>query len=223
MSALWMLENVLTHPSARLTGIDLFPDDIEQRYRANLELSGFAHKATTIRGPSQVELKKLPPRSFDLIYLDGSHKAADVMTDAVLSWQLLETGGLLIFDDYEWSGGHLPLELRPTLAIDAFITAYRNEIEVVVSGYQVVLRKRVDPCAGEFYCSAIGPYVYLWERSLLRRQSDGSEVELSEAEKRLVEALGRSHPFGKTAFEVGAELRAMPGFPELMERLGLDL
>jgi hypothetical protein len=39
---------------------------------------------------------------FDFIYIDGSHLRGDVLTDAVLSWQLLGRGGVMVLDDYEW-------------------------------------------------------------------------------------------------------------------------
>ena len=115
----WMLENVLTHPTARLTGIDIFQGDLEAKYLATLEATGQADKATTIKGYSQVELKRLPPESFDIIYVDASHTADDVLSDAVLSWQLLKNDGILIFDDYTWVGippTRLPSELRPVQA-----------------------------------------------------------------------------------------------------------
>ena len=40
-------------------------------------------------------------RSFDLIYIDGSHRRDDVMVDSLLAWSLLREGGFIIFDDYE--------------------------------------------------------------------------------------------------------------------------
>lgn len=39
---------------------------------------------------------------FDLVYIDGSHMRVDVLVDAVLAWPLLQPGGLMVFDDYEW-------------------------------------------------------------------------------------------------------------------------
>jgi hypothetical protein len=33
---------------------------------------------------------------------DGSHRARDVLEDAVLSWPLLKVGGIMLFDDYLW-------------------------------------------------------------------------------------------------------------------------
>lgn len=33
-----------------------------------------------------------------VVYIDGSHAAKDVIADAVLAWALLRPGGVLIFD-----------------------------------------------------------------------------------------------------------------------------
>jgi predicted O-methyltransferase YrrM len=72
---------------------------------------------------------------FDMIYVDGSHQAPDVLTDAVLSFHLLAVGGILIFDDYLWSEEDLPNgkdPLRcPKPAIDAFININFRKIEVL--------------------------------------------------------------------------------------------
>lgn len=103
-SAIWMLENVLTHPTARLTGIDVFEGPLKARYLANLDRSGFSDKTTTITDYSQLALRELPFDSYDIIYVDGSHAKDDALEDAILCWRLLKDGGVLIFDDYRWSG-----------------------------------------------------------------------------------------------------------------------
>ena len=144
-SAIWMLENVLIHPSSTLTGIDLFPGDLKERYLANLRLSGHADKAITVTGLSQIELRSLQTDSYDIIYIDGGHTADMVLADAVLCWELLKTGGLLIFDDYRWKREEYPAELRPGVTIDAFITAYRNYLDVIHLGYQAIVRKKEGP------------------------------------------------------------------------------
>ncbi len=223
----WMLENVLTHPTARLTGIDIFLGDVEARYLATLEATGQADKATTIKGYSQVELKRLPPESFDIIYVDGSHTAEDVLADAVLSWQLLKDDGLLIFDDYLWLGPpsawRLPPELRPGVAIDAFITSYRNYLTVVHRDYQVIVRKRDNPCPEKWYCSAIGGYFYSWDDGSLSRLSDYSQVALTEREQQLIETMLRSKPFGGTEIVLDESIQTDPDLIELLDRLGVRL
>ena len=40
---------------------------------------------------------------FDLIYIDGSHSAKDVLLDSLLAWRLLRPGGAMVWDDYEWA------------------------------------------------------------------------------------------------------------------------
>jgi predicted O-methyltransferase YrrM len=73
---------------------------------------------------------------FDFIYVDGSHIAKDVLTDAVLAWQILEPGGYLAFDDYTWTEKPRqeanPLD-NPRLAIDAFYTIFRREAVILPS------------------------------------------------------------------------------------------
>jgi predicted O-methyltransferase YrrM len=72
-------------------------------------------------------------QSFDLIYIDGSHEAPDVLADAVLAFQLLRQGGIMIFDDYLWSmhrPGTQDVLLMPKPAIDAFMNIYQRKIQV---------------------------------------------------------------------------------------------
>lgn len=142
-SAIWVLENILTHPTSKMTCIDTFPEDLHERFLANLELSGAKEKATVIKGPSQIELRYLPLNSFDIVYIDGSHIAKDVLTDGVLSWGLLKKGGIMIFDDYRWKEDTLPAELRPQMAIDAFIKSFKDELEMISHSYQVIVKKTI--------------------------------------------------------------------------------
>ena len=115
--------------------------NIERIFLANLRESGAADRTTVIKGFSQEELRKLPSQSYDIIYVDGSHAADDVLEDAVLSWRLLKDGGLLIFDDYEWSKFVSP-QARPKIAITAFVRCYRPELKIIHRDYQVIVQKR---------------------------------------------------------------------------------
>jgi len=229
-SSIWVLENILTDPSARLTGIDIFPEgtDFKERYLSNLKLSGFAKKATTIEGFSQIELRKLPLNSFDIIYIDGDHRATGVLADAVLSFELLKTGGILIFDDYLWLI-QLPEDLRPQVAIDSFFTVYRNSIEVVQRGYQVFVRKLESPCdcfpIPPIGCSPVGQYVYVWNwdgGNELYRQDMSEPVTLSDKEKQFIEKLIKSTRFGRTELFLDSAISKNEDFINLSKRLKLD-
>ena len=85
---------------------------------------------------------------FDFIYVDGSHQAADVLCDAVLSFRLLKKGGVIAFDDYigaeEFSYGK-DLFLCPKMAIDAFVNIYFRKLTVLNAPlYQLYVQKTAD-------------------------------------------------------------------------------
>jgi len=79
--------------------------------------------------------------TFDFIYIDGSHVAKDVLTDACMAWPLLVQGGIMVFDDYLWGDARDILH-RPKPAIDAFVNIFSEEIEMVHMGYQLIIRKK---------------------------------------------------------------------------------
>jgi len=78
---------------------------------------------------------------YDFIYIDGSHIAKDVLTDACMAWPLLNKGGFMVFDDYLWGDARDILH-RPKPAIDAFVNIFSEEIEMVHMGYQLIIRKK---------------------------------------------------------------------------------
>jgi predicted O-methyltransferase YrrM len=128
--------------------------DVERRFDFNIAIAvqrtANAVLVNKIKKPSFDALSELfvqnePP--FDLIYLDGSHRASDVLSDAILAFKLLRLGGILIFDDYLWqfeaSGQQNPLNM-PKPAIDAFVNIFQRELEVIqdMPIWQIYLRKR---------------------------------------------------------------------------------
>ena len=143
-SALWLLENVLTHATSQLVTIDPLAGEIEQRFHSNLELSGFAHKVQKHLGHSEDILHTLPEKSFDIIYVDGDHTAAGVERDSRLCWRLLKEGGILIFDDYLWEEEY-PENERPGPSIDQFLESISSQYVLLHKDYQVVLRTSCCP------------------------------------------------------------------------------
>ena len=112
MATLWLLENILTSPLARITVIDTFEGNKEHKtgeYKTSFKfteqlfkenIKPFVEKVTILKGKSEKKLLQIKD-TFDFIYIDGSHVACDVMSDAVLAWKLLKENGIMIFDDYE--------------------------------------------------------------------------------------------------------------------------
>lgn len=121
-------------------GLDM--QSVEARFRHNtaLAISRASHPVSlhVHKEYSHLCLAKLVAEGrlghFDLIYVDGSHQAPDVLSDAVLAFHLLKVGGYLIFDDYLWAEnlpyGKDPLRC-PKPAIDAFVNIYFRKIRLV--------------------------------------------------------------------------------------------
>ena len=228
-SALWMLENILTSPSASATVIDIVATE---RWVKNLELSGRRESVKMIVASSHKALRALDRESFDIVYIDGSHRAADVLGDAVLSWELLKSGGIMIFDDYCLDGSDigpdgeaLPLELVPKAAIDAFLLTYGPKLEILHRYYQVAVRKR-----GALSCETegrnclileIGPtWVCFWNRPNLHKRDSKEVVELNEAEHSLLLRILRTTDVGSLGYRLNDGLASDPALPSLEGKLG---
>jgi predicted O-methyltransferase YrrM len=141
-TTIWFLDNVLTAPDASIICVDPFLDaSYELRFDHNLHRSGLGAKVTKLKGFSEAVLPELPRGSFDLVYVDGNHRAPNVLMDAVLSWRTLKPGGTMIFDDYGW-GPEQPPHLRPQMAIDLFLETFEGEYELLLKDYQVAVTRR---------------------------------------------------------------------------------
>jgi predicted O-methyltransferase YrrM len=143
-SAMWTADNILTDPASTLTGLDLFMGDYEEahpdfevRYRSNVEKTGLGDRALTVKGFSQIELRKLPLDHYDIAYIDGSHENRDVLEDAILTHRLLKSGGMLIFDDYGTPGN-----TDPKQGVDAFYRFWKDDYEVIHNQVQLIMRKK---------------------------------------------------------------------------------
>lgn len=78
---------------------------------------------------------------YDFIYIDGSHTAPDVLTDACMAFSLLKAGGIMVFDDYMWGNPRDAMH-RPKIAIDAFTNIFGEHLDIVHVGYQLAIKKK---------------------------------------------------------------------------------
>lgn len=137
MSACWLLDRILTHPRAALVCID---PNFQVQFPINISLTGAATKVKPLVGSSHDLLPTLSDRAFDAVYIDGCHLASHVQQDANLAWRLLKSGGLMIFDDYEWTDPGYPGQ-DPKLGIDAFLESFQDQLDILHRAYQVIIRK----------------------------------------------------------------------------------
>lgn len=141
LATMWLLQHVLTHSTSRMHVVDtflgseefepmgIFPDSYE-RFTKNI--SAYAHRVEVHVGRSEDKLREFRPvETFDFIYIDGSHKAKDVLTDAVLCWPLLKKGRPMVFDDLRWAppGHTYTAQDVPSTGIQAFLSAFASEID----------------------------------------------------------------------------------------------
>jgi predicted O-methyltransferase YrrM len=80
---------------------------------------------------------------YELIYIDGSHYADDVLIDALRCFELLKVGGILIFDDYFYMG-HRQFAANPAAAINAFLRLKAGSYRIVRIYSQLVIEKTAD-------------------------------------------------------------------------------
>jgi|GEM_PF-1558524 len=158
-SLCWMLKNVLTHPTARATCIDLFPEKPQGHFQTlaekgafsptlhteacldhNLGTLGASHKVRKIRGASHDILPTLVENRYDIVYIDADHMAHNVLLDGIYAWKLLKPGGILIFDDYDLARFE-DERLNPRQGIDAFLSVYAPYLTVLHDKIQVWIRK----------------------------------------------------------------------------------
>jgi len=139
-SAVWFLQNVLTGEGAGLVCVDVFyRPRWELRFDHNIRVSGKGGRVTKVKGQA-AEFLAAAPESFDIIYVDASHEARDVLLDGMLSWRRLTPGGMLIFDDYLWEQERSATR-RPQLAIDLFLENFAGQYDLVLKEYQVAIRR----------------------------------------------------------------------------------
>ena len=154
-SAVWLAENMVEdegniqcidtweggeeHSNGEMTGA-------EERFLHNMNVFEAKHpnraiiqiKDTSTRALARFFEKEY---SYGFIYIDGSHIAKDVLTDACMAWPLLMQGGIMVFDDYLW-GEPRDILHRPKPAIDAFVNIFAEEVDMVHMGYQLIVRKK---------------------------------------------------------------------------------
>jgi tetratricopeptide (TPR) repeat protein len=137
MSACWLLDNVLTHPLSSLTCIDQY---FQEAFEYNVAQTGASERLTQLTGDSHALLATLAPETYDIVYIDGCHLASHVQTDAQLAWRLVKAGGVIIFDDYEWTDANYPGQ-DTRLGIDAFISSVENQVAIIHQNYQIIIQK----------------------------------------------------------------------------------
>lgn len=153
-SAIWSLENILTHDDSKIYCCDTFEGGVEHTEEHTNQMfdifknnvSRFGDKVVVLKGKSGDCLKANnfgidKKEFFDVIYIDGDHRSHGALEDAILAFPLLKKDGIMIFDDY--MGGDIHSIQCCKIGIDAFMICYQPYVDVVQIGYQLCIKKRV--------------------------------------------------------------------------------
>ena len=169
----WMLKNMLSETGS-ITCIDPFlrldcepfslsveknklqdEDERKRRFLTNTSLSKKSLQTVRLlEGRSYQMLSKLiqEDATFDFIYIDGNHTVEAVISDAVMSFGLLKTGGIMLFDDYlldpkvNWFYQNQPDDIDNSvkLAVDYFLHMFKKHVEFIPlkNSYQLAVLKK---------------------------------------------------------------------------------
>jgi predicted O-methyltransferase YrrM len=149
-STTWMIEHLFGPGGGQIFCVDAWEGipATEAAFDKNTELALVRRPGVVLRklkGNSVLVLPQLvSPHhdSFDLIYVDGSHDAADVLCDLTCAFPLCRSGGLVVCDDYLWNFGDDPCS-TPKLAVDSFVNCFARKVKILRAPlYQVFLVKQ---------------------------------------------------------------------------------
>ena len=141
MSACWILDEMLSHDSSTLTCID---SNFEPDFKKNIFKTGSESKVTFLEGNIHQLMANCTPNSFDLINLQDRCKLSQyVEKNTRLAWDLLKSGGFIVFSSYGWRN---PRDVRqnPQIGIDRFLNSVKDRWQLVhlsAPTFQLIIRK----------------------------------------------------------------------------------
>lgn len=155
-STVWFMKAILTHPTARMHCVDPFamaledweelagyPEDLDDLHFLKIfmhNIKPYQEKVTVYVEKSQNVLQDFKTEHFDVIYVDGLHKASQVYTDTALAYPLLKVGGIMVFDDYEWYM-YPKVEDNTKAGVDKYLAEQEGNYQVIHQGYQLAIVK----------------------------------------------------------------------------------
>jgi tetratricopeptide (TPR) repeat protein len=138
-STCWLLDKILTQPTAKLTCID---SEFSELFNDNITKTGANNKVIKLDGYIPKILEKLEANFFDLVNIqDKVKKPSRIREIAELCWLITKKGGLIIFNDYQ-SEPKFELEGEtPKTILDNFLGSNANNLEILYQNKQLIIKK----------------------------------------------------------------------------------
>lgn len=157
LSSRWFIDNILQDEGSSLCCIDTWNGSAEhnserfdipglyERFLHNMKEHIDSGKCTHIRGMSSDVLPRLIAggKTYDMVFIDGSHVSSDVAIDGILSYLLLKPGGVMVFDDYIWGLGDMQYKDIPYPSIDFIRNCFvsTGRLELIATGVMATFKK----------------------------------------------------------------------------------
>jgi predicted O-methyltransferase YrrM len=144
----FLSDTVLDHPESRMTCVDPFDDDNPttlQGKGGNYTKNVFLNNIAKSKNHSKIELVELysnqfyekNDKTYNFIYIDGSHLVEDVALDFQKCLEILEPGGIMWMDDYLWGDG---VSIRDR--VDGLYEENKDKLEIIHKRYQIGFRRK---------------------------------------------------------------------------------
>ena len=116
---------------------------VEESFHKNIKISFMEDKIIGIKGDSKDILIEMIKKgdNYDFVYVDGSHLCIDCYIDLLLSWELLNKGGILAIDDYLYKKYDENILNSPYEGVNHFMNKYQSKYKVLHKDYRVFLEK----------------------------------------------------------------------------------
>ena len=144
MSMVWMMQNILTHPESYAVGIDpwlitrkLLGNVMEQVMERAFHNTKCFPNCKLIRGSSVEVLNRMRGKkgfegikknTVDLCMIDGDHNSLGVLSDCYACYNLIKTGGWMLFDDVE---NRIEKKDHVKQGLSRFLEEYEGKVKMI--------------------------------------------------------------------------------------------
>jgi predicted O-methyltransferase YrrM len=147
LSSVFFADNLLENPNSSLTCVDPFltiNNNDHAELLNNREEKNFDYNISVCKNSNKILVNKITSdiffennkKTFNLIYIDGSHECDFIKRDMENSFKFLEKNGIMWMDDY---GGGDGIQIKNTM--NTFLDKYKGQYELIHMGYQLAIRK----------------------------------------------------------------------------------
>jgi predicted O-methyltransferase YrrM len=151
LSSVFFADNFLDAKTSSLTCVDPFlniTNNDHSNFLQNNEEKNFDYNISKCKNSDKVIVYKITSdkffetnkKTYNFIYIDGCHTPDYIKRDMENSFDVLEKNGIMWMDDYRGGDG---IQIKNTM--DDFLKKYIGKYDLIHSGYQLAIKKLINP------------------------------------------------------------------------------